>query len=505
MEAYPLPEKLIKKTKRAFAACDGCRKRKKKCDGETPCFRCKTASRICTYSKKIRKPAAPVNTGIIKQEQNLSTFASTRMYFQLYFTCLNCVGVFHKFNMGALENPKSKSALLQYNSILAMSTRAFSSNPKAYKTFENRARQLAGELFDDFTFDTAVGFELLAIHFWWDDEERFGHYRDLTKSILTRVYRSGNYDPYSTTRMMIAAVGLSSFLDDKVADEVTRITEVFKQFAIHDKAYGDKDAEDFLDSNVVGEAKPMTDEELLTWISLRRRLAEYVFKDNSTLETDEIPTKYLPPSELSDILSLVDRMKIIFGYNPSLSLKSEIISTMMRASAYYAAGKNDQSLTEIVKVLDIFDTSEIPFNIIGPLFIDLLHFIFRIAFAEKDFSLANRISGYQRKIAVIMPSAIYAMEHDMNLLKTISSEKTKQNDIFTNPRPALCSIPPAISPTISSTSSESLITNIFNTTPNPPLFPQLQPEDETFLDQFLSPQTPAVDYFPFLGLGDAMI
>ena len=105
---HQFPEKVIKKKRRTTMACDVCRSTKKKCDGETPCFRCKSMDKICTYSSKDRKPLAPINTQIYLPDEELSALATTNMYFQLFFRGKNPISFFYKFDMSMLEHPNTK-------------------------------------------------------------------------------------------------------------------------------------------------------------------------------------------------------------------------------------------------------------------------------------------------------------------------------------------------------------------------------------------------------------
>ena len=477
-----------KKNSRSFAACDSCRQRKKKCDGEEPCSRCKSSSSICIYSKKPRKASVRKGKDIIKQEESLSNTVTTKKYIQLYFQYLNLLGIFHKFDIKSLENPKSKSDLLQCNSILAMSTRAFSSNPKAYQTYENRARQLAGELFDDFTFDTAVGLELLGIHFWWDDVERFGHYRDTANSILQKIYKSGKHDKYATSRMILAVNGSTNFLDSKASRDIVEAKELFKSVAITNR---DNSGLTF-GTDTTRESNPITDEELLLYIELRSIIARFV-----SLEDDEqfgTPVRYLPAEELAATLSLVYRLKEAFAYNSSVYIKSELIFRIMAAGALYAGGKREEALSEISIAMDKSDSSDFSFNIIGPLFIDLLHLVFKISFAEKDYYLANRVSGLQRKIAVIMPAMNATMERDMNLLKEIvQSDGLTPNDYSLKPVKNQYNSNKSSSTSPSSVPSSLIPQQLFDSATN---F-QWPSEEFSFIEQILEvPQTPNYQHSP---------
>ena len=493
---HQFPEKVIKKKRRTTMACDVCRSTKKKCDGETPCFRCKSLCKICTYSKKGRKPnATPVDRNISIPQEGLSAIATTNMYFQLFFSCFTLISFFHKFDMSMLERPNTKPALLQYNTILAISTRAFSSNPEAYLTFENRARQLAGDLFDDCSFDTAVGFELLGLHFWWDSEEQFRFYRKLTLTILNRVYESGKYDPYWTSRLMIATTGFTSFLDPSITDDFAKVTDLFKKATLKRNT-----GETFTNAIPSAEGEPISDAEVMLWTTLRIRLAEYVFKEVQKLTSnggDGNSQNYLPLESLREIIFLIEQMHKLFSRKDSLKVQIEVMIRMMAANAYYAGGYKSHAINQLRTLLEKFDISNIPFNVIGPFYSDLLHTGFRIAFNEKEYQLANVISGYQTKISEIVPSARKFLNMDMELLKTIptsSTNQSKDNSIFE--LPPIC--------------PEKLHSNI----PPPPsiddgtqypMFPQLLDEEESFINQlfdFSSDTTPSISPFLLSVLGD---
>ena len=500
---HQFPEKVIKKKRRAVMACDACRSKKKKCDGETPCFRCKSLAKICTYSKKERKPNAtpvdkkisiPVDRRISVPQEGLSAIATTNMYFQLFFRCLNLISFFHKFDMSMLERPNTKPALLQYNTILAISTRAFSSNPEAYLTFENRARQLAGDLFDDCSFDTAVGFELLGLHFWWDSEERFGFYRELTLSILNRVYKSGEHDPYWTSRLMIAATGLTPLLDSSVTDDVEKVTDLFKKATLNHNP-----GETFTNAIPSAEGEPISDAEVMLWTTLRIRLAEYVFKEVQKLTSnggDGNSQNYLPLESLREIILLIEQMHKLFSRKEAVKVKSEIIMRMMAASAYYAGGYKSHAINQIRTLLDKFDTSNVPFNTIGPFFSDLLHTGFRIAFNEKEYQLANVINGYQRKMAEIVPSARKNFHTNMELLKTIPTSSTNQSQLN-----SIFELPPIYPEIVHSNPPPLNIDDGIQYS----MFPQLPVEEESFINQlfdFSSDTTPSISPFLLSVLGD---
>ena len=137
------PTKNILKYKSTFS-CNHCSKFNIKCDGELPCSRCKHRGYNCSYLQDPSIVASSMNTHNMYKEEKLFTISTTRRYIQLYFDTLNMVGLHYKMNTYNLEHPTSKSHHLQYNSILALVTRVFCTDSKAYIPFENKAKQICG-------------------------------------------------------------------------------------------------------------------------------------------------------------------------------------------------------------------------------------------------------------------------------------------------------------------------------------------------------------------------
>ena len=479
MEKVPtVPNKTITKKKRQSCACDACRTSKKKCDGESPCGRCSSMGKICTYSAVKRTPAAPLkvfrNT-VSEVQQQLACTTTSNKYFELYFDCMNPMRVFHDIDIDILSHPTTKSELLQYNAVLATATRSFSSNPRAYHTFENRARKLASELFDDFSFDTALGYQLLTFHYWGEDEEKSHHLRDITISLIKRIHSRSKFDKNSTARLMIAAVGLKDIADPHVVDDMDKMTALFRNVTLESGSnISPKDSEIvFLGKEV---SVQFSDTDLLTWATLRLKVAQYLFKDIDTVPPDECPLKTISPESLKELFTLLHKVSRLMQRafntnNPNIRINQQGIANLLGSFVLYAAGRKQVAFDNMVQFLELFSEQEAYASMTAPFFIGLLHIAFRVSFYEKKYDIANRFSGLQRKLVRFLPSGRKTMEEDMELLKTISTESVAERSppsLFATPIPTITNLQSDLFPNSDTTRFNSPpISNIFAGPSNP--------------------------------------
>ena len=235
MESTSITKTIIK---RQAIACDACRKSKKKCDGNTPCFRCKRNNKVCTFSPQKRKTPAgatmtidtnqPVTrvfdeqvfaiehfkpvSGIVGSNQNQLQLINEKVnakeslmgnlsiqykYLEMYFSQINPTFFieteFFK-NGDKMTSKKSKGIMLQHNSALAASARS-NYDKQQMKIYEKRAKILASELFDEITPDAAQGFSLLAFYYWGKNTDRAKHYRDICLSLCKRIKKKYQHQP----------------------------------------------------------------------------------------------------------------------------------------------------------------------------------------------------------------------------------------------------------------------------------------------------------------------
>jgi hypothetical protein len=181
------------KRKRQPCACDGCRKSKKRCDGKSPCARCKESNRSCTYSHSKKKFLPEDNLAL-----SIPPFIppltlgneDIRKFIERYLKEVYPLNNFGETDQQNFMYPTTSAHYFQSYSIAATALRSLG-NKEAALQYESYAKELARELFDDFTVDTALGFSLLSFHFWPSDRPLSVHYRNITLSIC-RHLRSQN-------------------------------------------------------------------------------------------------------------------------------------------------------------------------------------------------------------------------------------------------------------------------------------------------------------------------
>lgn len=395
--------------KKQFRACDFCRKCKKKCDGMSPCNRCKENNNICTYSPRALK-TKKVESQIQIKSSAIADSALSRNYIELYFNRINPSPLFANLQVSSFDKPKSKSILLQYNAMLATSMRAYEMDKKIYKNFETRSKQLACDLIDDFSFDTALGYYLLAFHQWGENDELGCHYRDITLSICEKLLRAqkknqiqDNYMISQIYKLQMAAsvvnyVGESDFsILDKTVDKILQ-----NPLIVNDPA---------LDTLLLGK--------------FQAKLWKYLFKNSNEVDYYINPFKKPSLDHCEELYSMVMQFENVLNKTFVLSEQSVLIIAVIhifRAMLYYS---NDQFAPAIFYCEQAAGILEnhlhyVPFC--SPFIATICHLIFLISYFEKNYSIANRISGFQRKLADIMPSTREILEKDMTLLRSVESQ-----------------------------------------------------------------------------------
>lgn len=429
------PTKTIRK--RQSCACEGCRNSKKKCDGQLPCARCKKAGKICIYPERRtnkKKELAQLTPG------SMHEISVTRKYFELFFDGINPIRMFStNLDIGNFERPISKPILLQYNAILASAIRSFSNTPQAYQIFENRARQLAGELMDDFSFETALGFELLTFHYWGEDETKSTHFREITLSICKRILQKTN-DPKvkaQILRLIVAATGTRGI--NKQLQELLGIANNLTRLRLEDNSspmyYSNQiDQQSYYSCNPFHvnliqnnennvnklDDTCFNDDELLTWINFRTKMADLIFPPDDDVNSINPFNENVDKVKVLELLKQADLVGSFMDRHFT-STKNKICHNIIRllihTFLFYASGDKMTALYSLSNVVGVIQTHNYVLTILGPFIISFMHIAFRIAFLENDFNLALQITKFQKQLASTMPSGRPLLEENENLLK----------------------------------------------------------------------------------------
>lgn len=436
--------------KRQSCACDLCRKAKKKCDGNSPCSRCTSRKKICTYSpfarhsKKTKELSSKAKTTFKTQQQaiQMSNNLACTHYVDLYSSRLNPAINFIGVSRNSLGSPQTKSELLQYNAVLATSAR-YLGEKNLYASFEKRARQLASELMEDFTYETVIGFYLFSFHLWGESDDKACHYRDITKSIFKRT-------PMNTcdqTSSALLKLNIFSINELGCIPNHKSIRDTISQLV------GIPDSE--LKSFIVF---------LVNWLTKLHSYFGSCENDGSIKMEDAVVNQQANTSEetFQELFlgaeELHQRCKKYFGINSDMNSTIDVMRLMHFALVYYGARKMRECFEQIVEVLKRLEN---PVSSgFTPYFVNAMHFLFVIAFRERKYTIANRISGVVRNIALVLPSAVKILGIQMDMLRCVNLADEDKSI----PLPDF----PSVIPFVKGEVSESSVMPLLQSPSNPP-------------------------------------
>merc|ERR1712137_437034 len=92
---------------------------------------------------------------------------------------------------------------------------------------------------------------------------------------------------------------------------------------------------------------------------------------------------------------------------------------------FYSGGKSDSAIFHCEQAAAILEINLHLAPFCSPFISTVCHITFLIAFREGHYVLANRIIGFSRKLADLLPSSREVMEKDMEMLRSVSLEESK--------------------------------------------------------------------------------
>lgn len=403
------------KVGRLSTACDNCKAKKRRCDGLVPCQNCKKQTiKICTYSTL---PYVAKKTSVKEIQNKLYDICTRRKYFEAYFAGCTPAVLFSIVNsdcIGKYDNPISKSTQLQYNSILASSTRSFGAPEKVYSVFENNAKRLAKELMTDFTPETALGFHFLSVHYWASNLDLCAHYRDISVAICKKALKKTNYE-----REMNFLIGLS-----------------LVTIGINDNE--DPNEVSFLLNNllsIVQAENPNVNTNILTidgfvkFASMHAKLSSILYftieegKIVNFKKTSDEDYHFLNTSFVGLYNMLMSNINLP---QTTILLINGIHNLLLGINNYFYFTSNYNFFNIEMAVSLFCDHSQL-IGIGGPRFIAIFDAAFKIAYVEKHYNLANRIVGLQRKQAALFHDARTFVERNMNLMRNATNEEIQKS------------------------------------------------------------------------------
>jgi hypothetical protein len=198
-----------------MVACENCRRAKRKCDGVIPsCSPCMLQGRPCVYpeprSKRKRAddddaaPTPPPRHGAdhrADSDAQRSIQDANKVLPALETTCRMFLDVFHtkidpSFGLcfsSSDSKPRSQAAVVfRRLATLALAARCAGYNEMSLG-FLKKARQASAHVIDEFSFDSACGFALLAVNSASADVRAARHYAKIGASILANMDRGKSY------------------------------------------------------------------------------------------------------------------------------------------------------------------------------------------------------------------------------------------------------------------------------------------------------------------------
>jgi len=349
--------------------------------------------------------------GVIQASQLTS---KTEQYYELYFNTINPVRSLIPFDIDTYKQPLDPPKLLQLHSILASSTNVFCSDKSISKAFETAAIRLAADLFDDFSYDSALGFSLLAFYFWGINQELYDHYQDISISLCKRVAsRTGSPEiKIFTLRLHIVTIQMCGIgtacpiLPSSFDNVQSTLQDMSAQY------------------NTTNMFPPscFTNEEFLSLSSFRVEIQKNIFpnEDQGCIpRVDGITFESLRC--LMENIDCIYRLRFSnFNENSTNLLLTQCYGEFLRGILWQAVRNVNNALGHIRKVVEIFGGDENPLcTMAGPHFMTVFHYSFRIAHEYRNISLASRIHQLQVRFAKNYPGYEPTVLKDASLMQQL--------------------------------------------------------------------------------------
>jgi len=310
------------------------------------------------------------------------------------------------------------AVLLQRSAAMATVARAFGirDGPNSYHRYEKQARQLASDLFDEFTVDSALGFFMLSFHMWGEDLTLSGHYRDLGVSISRRVQSIHAKDHLTVEQMLRMQVTAVGYIASSSVGPNQDFSEVAQELREHHAQGG---------HHPRPSEETLTVDNLIFLISFFQRFT-YLFHDPEHLNFTRQPLRQPVNSnsvqeELPHTMETFDMMsEVEFVPSNQLGVVGAVY-LMIKACFHWAVNQGDAALASLRKAVPVLedDAHKDLVCFLSPIVSEIAHFGFLIAFESQDVLLANQLVGFERRLAAIYPRMRRLMEQDMSLLKTL--------------------------------------------------------------------------------------
>ena len=387
---------------RQKSACDRCRARKKRCDGQFPCDRCQQANLGCSFTDAANR-VRNIPDVLSKIQASQFTVETRKKLLQAYFDCSNPIVLFNSdhFSVDNFLQPNSKQLTLQLMAILATSSRCMGETHTVILALEKQSRDLAAELMDDFTFTTAMGFHLLSYHFWGQDEILSSHYKEITLSLCRhgRMMPKNSSDFDKLRELQIATLGIQNVNYKNITEELSRIIPNGK--------------------HTQGTAQ------ITHWALLRAQAVKYLLvHDNVGTTAAFSPINQQAIAELNYLIREVYK-NLVNSSRISKEL-ADAIHELYGGLLEYVSGNRGKGILQLERASQLFSSNTNMVAISDPFYIYMFHSAFHIAYLEQNLDLATSINQIQSILAGVLPSAQIILQRDNVLLARMVENSTHQ-------------------------------------------------------------------------------
>jgi len=328
-------------------------------------------------------------------------------YLEIFLSRVNPLARGMGLSHASFQNGKySKPILLQYNAALASAAR-FTGDKDLYPRFGERATQLASELIADFSVETAIGFYLHSFYLWGESDLKACHYRDITASLYKRISHKNSFT--NPRALLLLEFGVTSIMEfDYLPHTTVELEHIVERFRR-------KIPQEFFLELL--SLKSAVNKKLFPRITISEQKAERVVSNNKT-----IPVNFITQDQCFEICGWLQKLGSMVTGEPLLGDERNVLSSVHLnthyAILYHAAKEYVTSLRYVLRAVEAMETPGFQ-SFFSAQLIGNCHFLFLIAFQERKYTLANRISGLQRKLAMKLPAARRVFEKEMDMIRKV--------------------------------------------------------------------------------------
>jgi hypothetical protein len=434
------PPKTI--VKRQQCACDSCRKSKKRCDGCSPCIRCLRRKLPCVYSSNNRlivpaheieetkakpqtqfvsvAPQIQPQVDTLVPEKTIANAFMKKHLINLYFASTNLQFFLDPNDSVVLETSTKPSIQVQLYSVLAITARTFGDYTLATR-FENHAKGIARDIFDEFSVEAALGFGLLTNCLWASDRTSSAHYRDITASIVKRIRTNTRQEvKKSVLERLLRVQAASGFPDHDRSESQQEI----QNLAVKVRNFLSTVDEDYQ------EPRSMVPwHQFLSILDFSSKFFESVLDHSDphiyehrnlfrVVDAHKCNELFFHLREWCQLLSL------IFQHRPFFRLIFAVEILSYEAVLYFVSGDRARAVGNIqMMVQDLKQNTNYvrylcPFSLWG------LHFPFMVCIYCRELSLARDILNFIQLLTEHLPIAKSVLKSHESILQSAESEST---------------------------------------------------------------------------------